>query len=62
METAQVTCPTCFESFHVALPGNNEVPCELDYDCEICCRPMVIHCYLDEIDDSVYAEAIGMDD
>ncbi|MDF1815289.1 MAG: CPXCG motif-containing cysteine-rich protein [Verrucomicrobiales bacterium] len=62
MDTALVTCPTCFETFQVVLPGSGEVPCELDYDCEICCRPMVIQCWLSEVDDTVYAEAVGMDD
>jgi len=42
MELAEVTCPTCFEVFEVALPHPDEMPCEVDYDCEVCCRPMVI--------------------
>ena len=42
MELAQVTCPTCFEVFDVAMPHPDEMPCEVDYDCEVCCRPMVI--------------------
>ena len=42
METAPVTCPTCFEVFEVALPHVDELPAEVDYDCEVCCRPMVI--------------------
>ena len=42
MESAQVQCPTCFEWFEVACPPMEERPVELDYDCEICCRPMVI--------------------
>ena len=42
METASVTCPTCFESFEVALPPPEETPAEVDYDCEVCCRPMLI--------------------
>ena len=42
METEEVQCPTCFEWFSVARPGNNELPAELDYDCEVCCRPLVI--------------------
>ena len=42
METAVVQCPTCFETFEVALPSFDELPAEVDYDCEICCRPMVI--------------------
>ena len=42
MELAEVTCPTCFEVFEVAVPHPDEMPTEVDYDCEICCRPMVI--------------------
>lgn len=42
MEFAEVTCPTCFETFEVAVPPDDELPAEMDYDCEICCRPMVI--------------------
>jgi hypothetical protein len=43
VETTSVTCPSCFESFEVALPAAEECPCEVDYDCEVCCRPMIIH-------------------
>ncbi len=42
MEFAQVTCPTCFEMFEVAVPPVAERPAEVDYDCEVCCRPMLI--------------------
>lgn len=42
METAVVQCPTCFETFEVVMPSPDELPTEYDYDCEICCRPMVI--------------------
>jgi hypothetical protein len=45
METIAVTCPSCFELFDVALPPAQECPCEVDYDCEVCCRPMVIAFY-----------------
>lgn len=62
METAPITCPSCFEIFHVAVPSKAEVPCDLDYDCEICCRPMVIQCWFDEAANEVIASAIGMDD
>ena len=41
-DTAPVTCPTCFEVFEVAVPHPDELPTEFDYDCEVCCRPMVI--------------------
>jgi len=37
-----VTCPTCFEEFSVTSPGADELPCVLDYDCEVCCSPMFI--------------------
>lgn len=42
MESRPVQCPTCFEWFEVAAPPPEEVPCEVDYDCEVCCRPMLI--------------------
>ena len=42
MDTYPVTCPTCFEPFEVAVPPLEEVPSEVDYDCEICCRPLRI--------------------
>ena len=42
MDFAEVTCPTCFECFEVAVPPPEEQPAEVDYDCEVCCRPMVI--------------------
>jgi len=50
-----VTCPSCFQEFEIAAPGVDELPAELDYDCEICCRPMVISCFVE--DDRIYAEA-----
>lgn len=55
-----VTCPSCFEPFDVAAPPLSELPVELDYDCEVCCRPMVIAFY--EWDGEVTAEARGLDD
>ena len=42
MSTAPVTCPTCFESFEIPIPPDSEMPTEYDYDCEVCCRPMLI--------------------
>lgn len=58
MELAAVTCPTCFEVFEVAAPAPGELPAELDYDCEVCCRPMVIAFYED--DGEVVGEARGI--
>ena len=43
MNSGEIQCPTCFEWFVIGLsecsPG--EIV-ELDYDCEICCRPMLV--------------------
>ncbi|MEM9017268.1 MAG: CPXCG motif-containing cysteine-rich protein [Verrucomicrobiota bacterium] len=60
MDFAEVTCPTCFEHFSVALPAVEELPCEVDYDCEICCRPMIISFYEESGD--AFAEARGIHD
>jgi len=55
----EVTCPSCFQTFEVAGPVATECPAEWDYDCEICCRPMVIAFTADE-NDEVFAEARGI--
>jgi len=55
MELAEVTCPTCFEVFEVAVPHPDEMPAEVDYDCEICCRPMIIVF----MENEVYAKGLG---
>ncbi len=52
-----ITCPTCFETFSVPGPAPNEVPTTWDYDCEVCCRPMLIHFELDG--NEVYGEAVA---
>ena len=60
METIPVTCPTCFEEFEVPMPAPGEFPVELDYDCEVCCRPMVIAVFEDG--GTARAEARGIGD
>lgn len=55
-----ITCPSCFQDFEVPVPPVPELPAELDYDCEICCRPMVIVFALDE--GEVRAEARGINE
>ncbi len=35
-------CPSCGETFEVVGPSLHEMPTEWDYDCEVCCRPMII--------------------
>jgi len=42
MEMVEVCCPTCGERFEVAEPSGDEVPCRIDYDCEVCCRPLLL--------------------
>ncbi|MGE9290223.1 MAG: CPXCG motif-containing cysteine-rich protein [Puniceicoccales bacterium] len=51
----EVTCPTCFETFSIPGPSPADLPAEWDYDCEVCCRPMVIR--FDEADGQIVAEA-----
>ena len=53
-----VICPSCFEEFEVMAPPPEEVPCEVDYDCEVCCRPMLIR--FDEMDGEVFGDAVGL--
>ena len=60
METIPVTCPTCFEEFEVPAPALSEIPCEVDYDCEVCCRPMNIR--FDEEDGEVVGAAYGFNE
>ena len=60
MDTAPVICPTCFEEFHVPVPPAEETPAEVDYDCEVCCRPMVIAFEADGSE--VFAVARGIHD
>ena len=60
MQHLPVTCPTCCEVFEVSAPGIGEIPTEWDYDCEICCRPMVIAFF--EESGEVAADARGIHD
>lgn len=59
-EFSSVICPSCFETFEVPAPGREELPAEVDYDCEICCRPMLIS--FQESDDEIVADARGLDE
>lgn len=60
IETAPVTCPSCFETFEVACPQQCETPCQLDYDCEVCCRPMLLE-FRPGTEGEVCVEAAGLD-
>ncbi|MCC5834164.1 MAG: CPXCG motif-containing cysteine-rich protein [Opitutales bacterium] len=62
METdfARITCPSCFQIIEVPAPALQELPADLDYDCEVCCRPMIIQFY--DLDGIPAGEARGLDD
>ena len=53
----EVRCPSCGEVFAVPIPPSTECPAQLDYDCEVCCRPMVI-----VVNEEGNAEAMGTDE
>lgn len=53
-----LTCPTCGEMFEIPEPHESEVPCAVDYDCEVCCRPMVVSFATE--DSEVTGEARGL--
>jgi len=55
-ELYEVQCPHCFEYFEVSLVQAEVEGAAVDYDCEVCCCPMVIH-----IGDGV-AQAMSLDD
>ena len=44
IDTDFIQCPACWESFEIVVPPPSECPCEIDYDCEVCCRPFRIFC------------------
>jgi len=56
----EIQCPSCFEWFSFMLSEvdgvNGSEGVEMDYDCEVCCRPMRVMVFLND------AYAIGMDD
>jgi hypothetical protein len=56
-QSCHVTCPSCFEVFSVTGPAPSETPTEWDYDCEVCCRPMLIRFTLGGDDVVADAEA-----
>jgi hypothetical protein len=60
VDLVSVTCPSCFQVFEVAAPGFGEVPCDVDYDCEVCCRPLRI--FFEEDGGEVMATGYGLGD
>lgn len=57
-----VTCPHCWQVFSIPGPAPSETPTQWDYDCEVCCRPMVIAFEPDPDDETVWAEAQSLED
>jgi len=55
-----ITCPSCFARFEIAAPSPEERPAEFDYDCEVCCRPMVV--FVTGGDDDLQADTRGIND
>ena len=53
----EVMCPSCGEWFAVAVPPRDECPAVLDYDCEVCCRPLLL-----EVDEDGLVLARGTGD
>ena len=41
-DLTEIQCPSCFEWFGFTMPPEGERGGEVDYDCEVCCRPMVV--------------------
>ena len=58
MSTTPVTCPSCYQEFEVPAPHFNEIPCDVDYDCEVCCRPLRI--FFEEAEGEVVGSAYGL--
>lgn len=55
-----IVCPNCGETFEIPPPERTELSDRLDYDCEVCCRPMILDVYEDENGD-VAVEAVSLD-
>ena len=42
VESTAITCPVCFETFEIVVDVSEGREQEFIYDCEICCRPIVV--------------------
>jgi hypothetical protein len=42
VEFLSITCPTCWQTFEIDLPGHSSQEIEMVTDCEVCCRPMQV--------------------
>ena len=50
-----IQCPTCFEYFEVSEIAPEDHGSRMDYDCEVCCRPLIL---VVEADGSLYSEGL----
>lgn len=48
VDAAMITCPFCFEQIEVDLDPSEASSQQFVYDCEVCCRPMMISLQYDE--------------
>ncbi len=58
--TAIAFCPSCYEAIDIPVPPPTEVPCEVDYDCHVCCNPMLVQFSPGGALGEVVAEAHGI--
>jgi hypothetical protein len=47
MNTVEITCPHCGEGFEIPVDPAGGPEQEFVYDCEVCCRPMVVSVTVD---------------
>jgi hypothetical protein len=59
MNLVAITCPSCYEEFEVMSPSLDEVPCDVDYDCEVCCRPLRIQFWEEDGEVAGYGAGLG---
>lgn len=59
MELIKILCPTCFEVFEIVCPPFSEIPAELDYDCEVCCSPLIIDLHRNGDEITVQSRALS---
>ena len=59
MNLIKILCPTCFEVFEIVPPPLSEIPVELDYDCEVCCSPLIIDLFRNGDEMTVESRALS---
>lgn len=51
----KVVCPHCFQEIEMAIPDPISSSGEFDYDCEVCCRAILIS--WQRYNEEIYAQA-----